>query len=690
MTLWTADDVHPPVYFWLLWVWVRLAGESEFSARFPSLICGMVTIAALYPLGKRLLGRRVALGSVALLALSRFHIWWSQEMRMYIVATMWGVLSLYTLLRWLQAVGWLWSERTPTHRRNPALESFCYILTTAAGLYTLYLFSSIILIENAFVLYLLFHQPRQNRWSFLGCWLLMQLAVLTLFIPWLVLALPRMRSWSVATPFNFWVFIQLYATLLTLGISTYIERYKWLVAPFFFIIATALLLLRRSPKTNIREVETTPTAFLLLLFLLIPSLVVYVVTLPRGLFYSPKVEARYLVLFVPTFYLLLAWSLATLYQQVRWAGLGAMAFVTVMFLWTLPNYYGGRYLRDEHQTMVRIIAAYAQPNDAVFLVWGSRYPIFGYYYERLPVGSIRPPIYPLPQHALQISFENVEQELAPLAAAHSRLWLAQVNAPMEDPENLAISWLDQRYSRILSFGFGHNALILFAPSGTVAEVNPSNLDPQYSLVAPLGTGTTLLGYDLPTQQFRPKDTIHLALYYSSDSGMPIFVRMVDEQGHVLEQHDITLPPAQPAGHQLLDVNIYTYTPSGLYHFEVEGQGFGESQPISFGKLRVTATKALPKAGLPPAALLVQLEDGMEFLGYRLADFSGLPVDTLHPGDTIILDLYWRSRRKAMYNYTVFTHWVSQAYNPATQGPVWTGHDSQPLEGGVSDHTMVHQ
>ncbi|MGB9880612.1 MAG: glycosyltransferase family 39 protein, partial [Anaerolineae bacterium] len=134
-TLWTAGDVHPPLYFWLLWLWVRLAGESEFAARFLSLACGLVTVAALYPLGKTLLGRKVALGSVILLTFSRFHIWWSQEMRMYIVATMWGVLSLYTLLRWLQTEGWLGSREASLQRR-PVLQGL-YILTTAAGLYTL-------------------------------------------------------------------------------------------------------------------------------------------------------------------------------------------------------------------------------------------------------------------------------------------------------------------------------------------------------------------------------------------------------------------------------------------------------------------------------------------------------------------------------------------------------------------------
>ncbi|MBC7260475.1 MAG: hypothetical protein H5T63_00560, partial [Chloroflexi bacterium] len=96
---------------------------------------------------------------------------------------------------------------------------------------------------------------------------------------------------------------------------------------------------------------------------------------------------------------------------------------------------------------------------------------------------------------------------------------------------------------------------------------------------------------------------------------------------------------------------------------------------------VAATKPLPKAKDVPIALSARLEGGIEFLGYALTNASGQPVDVLQPGDTVIVDLYWRAQNKISRNYTVFVHLVGQAYNPATQGPVWGGHDSQPLEGG---------
>jgi len=157
--------------------------------------------------------------------------------------------------------------------------------------------------------------------------------------------------------------------------------------------------------------------------------------------------------------------------------------------------------------------------------------------------------------------------------------------------------------------------------------------------------------------------------------------MVDQQNRVLEQRESILPAMAFVARQQFDFTVYAYTPGGLYHFEIESSDAKENRVVSFGTLCITATKALPRAGEPPIALFAQLEDGIEFLGYALTDVSDQPVSILHAGETVTLDLYWRARHKVSRNCTVFTHLVGQAYNPATAGPVWAGHDSQPLAGG---------
>src|SRR5258707_14046695 len=95
----TARDVHPPLYQWLLHVWVRIAGISEFAARYLSLLWGLLTVAAGYALARRLGGVRAALLAMGFLATSTFAIHWAQETRMYAMAACAVTLADYTYMR---------------------------------------------------------------------------------------------------------------------------------------------------------------------------------------------------------------------------------------------------------------------------------------------------------------------------------------------------------------------------------------------------------------------------------------------------------------------------------------------------------------------------------------------------------------------------------------------------------------
>lgn len=48
----------PPLFFWLQVVSMRVFGHTEFAARFPNVICGILTLIALYNIGKRIDGQR--------------------------------------------------------------------------------------------------------------------------------------------------------------------------------------------------------------------------------------------------------------------------------------------------------------------------------------------------------------------------------------------------------------------------------------------------------------------------------------------------------------------------------------------------------------------------------------------------------------------------------------------------------
>ncbi len=679
MTLWTASDVHPPLFFWGLLGITRVAGLGEFAARFPSALYGLLTIPFAYQLGRRLVGQRVGVLTALLVALSRFHVWWSQEMRMYMLAGLLGTASLYFMVRWWQR------ERSNAPHAWRAL--IPYVLASAGALYTLYLSIFVIVVQNAFLLIIGLSLPAAERWRIWRRWLVGQVITALSFVPWLALALPRMQTWSSAEPFRFPTFVRLYLTALTLGISTYVERYTWLVALLVLLCAVGAFLAWRQGR---RWTDRPRQALLLLgLCLALPPVAVYLLTMPRGLFYSPHVEARYLLPFAPPFYLLLAWSihlvgdwLGAKLPRGGWPGALVLIPVLAAFIWSLPQHYAGRYLRDELQSMVRTISAYAEPGDAVCLISGDRYPIWDYYYHDPTREGLRPTVYYLPQGADAMTPENVAAQLGPLTERHPRIWLAYFESALQDPQTLAQGWLRERYSELYAERYDHNSLWLYAAEGALQVA--ADVVPEHMVERGIAPRPNLLGYDLPTTEFRPGDTVRLALYWEANAAAEVTVSLRDAQGRVLEERSIALGEDVGMARTEAAFPIYQGTPAGEYHFEITiAAGEHGTSALQLGDIRVTHTTTPPRP--PEMAQPVGAELGglARLEGYTLR-VQGQRGDAaaIRPGDRLELTLYWRAPAKIQGRYTVFTHLVGTAYNPATSGPVWAQHDSEPQEGGL--------
>ncbi|MFB0545714.1 MAG: ArnT family glycosyltransferase [Anaerolineae bacterium] len=92
-----------------------------------------------------------------------------------------------------------------------------------------------------------------------------------------------------------------------------------------------------------------------------------------------------------------------------------------------------------------------------------------------------------------------------------------------------------------------------------------------------------------------------------------------------------------------------------------------------GKLRAVAYRVPPGSKRtvgPQHPLVADLGGEVKLLGYDLE------AETLHPGHTLSLTLYWQAQKKMALDYTAFVHLVGP-YNPTTAGPLWGQHDSQP-------------
>ncbi len=81
--------------FTLTGVALRIFGISEWSARLVSALIGIGTIPVLYVLVRRIFGSRVALGAALLLAISPWHLYWSQNARFYTALLLFYTVALF-------------------------------------------------------------------------------------------------------------------------------------------------------------------------------------------------------------------------------------------------------------------------------------------------------------------------------------------------------------------------------------------------------------------------------------------------------------------------------------------------------------------------------------------------------------------------------------------------------------------
>jgi mannosyltransferase len=171
-------DFQPPLFHLLVHT-LTYFNQSNWFLRLASLIPGLLTVWFTYKLGRLMLNQTVGLWAALLLATSPFHVFYSQELRPYSLATFIATVSMYWLLKHIRFHVPLWP----------------LIIINALGLYTMYLYPFFILAQLSFVL--LYH--RQHLKPFLYA----TIPSVLLFLPWLPTFLKQLATgtgWLTSTP----------------------------------------------------------------------------------------------------------------------------------------------------------------------------------------------------------------------------------------------------------------------------------------------------------------------------------------------------------------------------------------------------------------------------------------------------------------------------------------------------------
>jgi 4-amino-4-deoxy-L-arabinose transferase-like glycosyltransferase len=482
----TARDIHPPGYYLLLHLWTRLSGDTEFALAFFSVVFGMLLIPLTYALARRMLGRTVAMWSALLVAISPFNLWYSQEVRMYTLGAVLGLVTLWCALEMVnQQISKSANQQIPAlhrpagqHGRTGANASKSanrqiakprewrclvgYALAATTGLYVLYYFGFLLVTLNVLVIvYLLFNRQFRR----LGIWLLAQVAVLVLYLAWLPIAWrqatnPPVPPWRGLIPLHT-VLLEVWAAL-SLGQSVQPSQ----VWPILLVIVALYLLgilsqIRKSPISNLQS------PLLLVAYTFVPVLLIYLVSL-----ITPLYHVRYVFTYAPAFYILLGAGLAWLTRRL-WP-LAAAAVLALLIGSTFSIYElhtNPRYAADDLRAAVGFISERWRPGDAILINAGYAYPGFLYYYDEPIAGRVRlsdfqPAERPTPTRggpllldtgtiggAADLGWGDPESDfyttsmtetaaaLERLTQTFPRIWMLRIYDTVSDPEGFIRDWL---------------------------------------------------------------------------------------------------------------------------------------------------------------------------------------------------------------------------------------------------------
>ncbi len=712
----TAGDIHPPGYYLLLRFWQQLTTPTvihglEFLFAWPSLWWGMLIVALTYTLGRRLFSPAVALLALGLAAIQPLQIWYSQEVRMYTLGALLGMVTLWALLNYFAVTV---ASATGLAARQPIGHwrwLLLYALAGALGLYTLYYFLFLLVSLNAMALLLLLC-PRQSGqqgvepWVIAARWVGAQFLVLLLWLPWLPIfwrqatdpPVPPWRApWQSVTDFSA-MLSESVSALLSGQSAPAPTHWLWLLIGLVLLVSTHFY------YTNNRAERTSVQ--LLLLYTLLPLATLLVISLVA----APIYHVRYLMLYAPPLVLLLAALVEALSRRWRPLGWFLLALLVSSNGWSLQRFWlDPRFQPDDHRAAVAQLAAAWRPGDLILVNAGWVYTTLETYWpaELSGADAAVPP--PLQQIARLHDYANelTQRKKAPLAPIvvrsgsldgddtlgwgdpasdffalnaavttaalqtvrqqHTRLWHYRLYDTVNDPAGIIRAWLEDEgtlsldqpipgrdFLRLQRYDFEGGAGHL---AGTATQIDGGVVGLRLIAAQPISTtvaaGSTAY---VATQWQRQADATPLPPLVSFS------LRLYDERSVLVAQQD-ERPWPEPhtwstsaATTLTLALPLPVATQPGSYRLQLLLYDGHTGTPIA--SMNGEATDSLLTVGaLTVVAARQSAPVETALLRFDYIDLLQLPVTqpTVPAGGTLALDLRWQPQPNP-YQDTYVMQW----------------------------------
>jgi len=417
-------DFHPPLYHLLMWAWVHLFGNEEFVMRLPSVLFGTATIYVVYLITRHLVNIKgkvknlLPLISALFLATAPFHIYYSQEARMYSLGTFLTALSFYCFFK---LINYPLSDKKLT---------IAYIFSTVLLLYANYYGLFIFLIQILIGIFLLRKRTMELLRDFL--------IIAIFFLPVLFLLLIQLKTgiqaniilpgWGELVNLSFFKALPLTFIKFSIGRLTIFNKSLYAVVAvalfilYGFLIANSLIV-----KKN-RLLNKYRSRIIILAWLLVPIFLAWIIS-----FLIPNYQPFRLLLCLPAFYLVLSLGAVNFSKQL-WRSL-AITLVLGVSLVSLGFYYTNPYFhREDWRGVVEYIEREGKEESAALLPsYTSHWPYTYYSQGKVPLMTAARGIR---------AIDNDDLQNLPVDQIKNFYYIYYL-AELFDPQGLIINWLEE-------------------------------------------------------------------------------------------------------------------------------------------------------------------------------------------------------------------------------------------------------
>jgi mannosyltransferase len=430
-----AADVHPLLYYFSLHLWMDLCGESPFAVRLPSALLGVATVVLAFCLARSLFATGAGNGQFGLLAsflvaLSPFHVAYSQEARMY------------SLLAFLSLLATLFFVKGCRERKYSDWLGF-----TLAGALSLYTHNLAFLPLLTIALWVV----AARRWDLIAPLAISCLAMALIFAPWLALLPSQFGKIQQA----YWVprpgLAELVRTLIVFNFNLPLPNWFLPVALFFSLLLLAFILYEAWHR--MRNEVPAPGLEHPLLFILglafVPLITMFLISQLKSIYIE-----RGLLPAGVAYSIVLAWffSRSNLPRPIR---VGLLVVWCVLAVASLGyNYQYAGFPRPPFQKVAAYLRANYRPGDAI--VHDNKLTFFPtHYYDRsLPQSFVADPpgsgsdTLALPtQQVLGLYATSLREA----TTGHQRVWFVIFRQAIEEyrqagyVEHPDVAWLEGHY-----------------------------------------------------------------------------------------------------------------------------------------------------------------------------------------------------------------------------------------------------